>query len=279
MPAASVRSLVLVVLVAVLVVLPARAASAHATFSGAPPAIEAGREVALTMDVPHERDDRTYNVEVVVAMASGWSVRSCEPKPTWTCGPATVDGRAVLRFVKDAGAAPAEDETFRFALLAPAAAGTYAFATLQTYDTGEVVRWIGAAGSASPAPQLEVTGTAPATTVAPAPPSSPSTTATPATPPAGATPTAPAPTASVVVTTAPTPATTSTAVASPAATVAAGATPTIAPTTTGTGASGDLAGDDGGGGGAAVAVIAALVASSAIAVGALVWRRSARRGA
>ena len=244
----------------------ATAASAHATFTGAPGAIDAGTELTLSMDVPHERDDTTYNVDVVVAMPAGWVARSCEAAATWTCRTDTVDTRAVVRFTKAAGSGPAQDETFRFVVRAAPTAGRYAFPTVQTYNTGEVVRWIGAAGSAEPSPVLQVVGSAPVPTEAPA------TTATPPTTvPAPAPTTAPVPTSPVPTSAPPT---TSRAADAVVASGATGGTGTAAPSVTVGGASGSSGvasstpapdEDDGGSGGLLLLVVLVAVAAAVAA--------------
>ena len=58
---------------------------AHAVFVGAPASVAADTDIALTMNVPHERDDTTYNVEVAIRLPEGWTGLSCQSKPTWTC--------------------------------------------------------------------------------------------------------------------------------------------------------------------------------------------------
>ena len=151
----------------------ASAAHAHAVFQGQPSGFPVNTAQQLTMNVPHERDDTTYNVAVTVYVASGWQALACEPKPTWTCTIGQADGRPVFRFAKAAGTAPAEDELFRFSVKTAATAGEFSFPTVQTYNTGESVRWIGSKGSQEPAPIL---GTLPSgeqsVATAPTPPAS-----------------------------------------------------------------------------------------------------------
>ncbi len=152
-------------------------AGAHASFLGAPAAFPISTDQSLTMEVPHERDDVTYNVEVKVALGDGWTATGCEASATWTCTHGVQDGRQVVRFVKDAGAGPAADEVFRFSVRTASAVGTFPFPTIQTYNTGETVSWIGQAGSEEPAPVLKtvqpggpVQTTAPTTTPSHSPP-------------------------------------------------------------------------------------------------------------
>ncbi|HEY7628625.1 MAG TPA: DUF1775 domain-containing protein [Ilumatobacteraceae bacterium] len=155
-------------------------ASAHAVFVNPPGSVAIGSDVTLTMNVPHEREEGIYNVDVAVRLPQGWNGVSCQSKATWTCSIAPSSGYDVVHFAKDASAAPAEDETFVMTVHAGGSAGTVSFPTLQTYSTGEVVGWVGAPGSAEPAPVLQAVGggAGPTTTVLPtttavAPPTSP----------------------------------------------------------------------------------------------------------
>ena len=187
-------------LVVVSISLSTSGAAAHATFVGAPNGVPAGSEQALVMGVPHERDDTTYNVDIVIAMPANWQALSCQTKPTWTCSIGTSGGRPVVRFVKDAGSGPAEDESFGFSVRASTVVGSFSFPTVQTYNTGEVVRWIDGPGGGEPAPVLATlpSGVAPETTA-------PTTTVdhTPSTVPQATPSTARVPTTSSLPTTAP----------------------------------------------------------------------------
>ena len=203
-------------------------ADAHAEFVGAPASVAPDSDVSLTMNVPHERDDATYNTGVAVQLPAGWTMVSCQSKATWTCASSNDAGRTVVRFTKADGAGPAEDETFRFVLRTGTDGGTFPLPTVQTYNTGEVVRWIEGASGAEPAPALTVSGSAPATTAV-------ATTAAPVdtTAAAPATTAAPETTAAATTaapTTAATPATTTTAAAT--TTTAAATTTTAAAATT-----------------------------------------------
>lgn len=196
---------------------------AHAVFVGAPASVVADNDVSLTMNVPHERDDATYNVGVAIRLPEGWGGVACQAKPTWTCTIGIESARTVIRYTKDAGADPAEDETFLFTVHAATTPGTVSFQTLQTYNTGEVVAWIADPGSDEPAPNLQVTAAPPT-----APPTRP--------PPVAPTPSEPEPTNPTVAappTVAPTvaPVTQSTAATSPPSTVAPSTSTSVLPTT------------------------------------------------
>jgi len=56
-------SIAVAVFAALIVLLSSSPASAHATFVGAPGGFPTNTDQTLTMNVPHERDDVTYNVE------------------------------------------------------------------------------------------------------------------------------------------------------------------------------------------------------------------------
>jgi uncharacterized protein YcnI len=262
------RPLLALALVTALVLLWAAPANAHASFVGAPAGIPTNSDQALTMSVPLERDDTTWNVDVLIAMPAGWQAVGCEQKPTWTCEVTTADGRPVVHFVKSDPATPAEDETFRFGVKTGNDVGTFAVPTLQTYNTGEVVRWIGASGSDNPAPVL--TTIAGGTTAPPTVPTTPPTHA-PTVPPTTAQPSTP--TTAAVTTAAPTTGPASTTVA-PSSTTTSSTTEapgvTVAP---------DGSGDDGDGGGSAAPwIIGGLVVVAAAAGGGVYFWRCQQTG-
>jgi uncharacterized protein YcnI len=128
-------------------------AGAHAVFQGVR-SVPADVDAPLTMFVPHERDEATYNVKVIVAVASGWRAVACVPKPTWACSIGTAGGSEAITYAKDAGAARAEDETFEFTLHSPGPGDTASFPTRQVYSDAEAVDWSGPPGSPEPAPLL-----------------------------------------------------------------------------------------------------------------------------
>jgi uncharacterized protein YcnI len=208
---------------------------AHAVFVNAPATIPADSDVVLTMNVPHERDDTTYNVDVAMQLPEGWTGVACQTKATWTCTMPTESGHVVIRFVKDAGAPPAEDEAFQFTAHAGPAQGTVSIPTLQTYNTGEVVAWIGDPNASEPAPTLQVGPAAPTTPPVTPAPTNPADTAPPATPAPTAAPTTAIPTSTVpsTSTTSPTSTTTTTSAPSTTSTTATTSTSsTVALTTT-----------------------------------------------
>lgn len=133
-------------------------AAAHAVFQGVR-SVPADADSRLAMFVPHERDEATYNVEIVIAVASGWRAVGCASKPTWTCSLGTSNSSASITYTKEAGATRAEDETFEFTLHSPGPSVTSAFPTRQVYSDAEAVDWTGPPGSSQPAPLLRTLGT------------------------------------------------------------------------------------------------------------------------
>ena len=219
-------------------------ASAHAGFVGAPSGYPANTDQALTLKVPHERDAATYNVDVAVAMPPGWTALLCQSKATWSCSLDTIDARQVVRFTKASGAEAVEDQNFQFLARTASTAGSYAFPTVQTYNTGEIVRWIGAAGTDKPAPTL---ATLPGGT---APQSTPSTTNPDARP-----------------------TTSSTVLVPPSTTVASASTSSTTTTVTLPSTTTMPPDDDSGGNGAPAAVVVAVFGAAAVVGGAIAYRR------
>lgn len=145
-------------------------ASAHVTV--APDEAPAGSYAVLDVRVPNERDDEG-TTKVQLQLPPGVSSAAYEPVPDWTAvvtrrppvRPFTVDGAPATDEVDTitwtgrgrAGVvAPGQFRRFPVSLRIPdgAAGTTIAFKALQTYEDGEVVRWIGGAGSDLPAPTL-----------------------------------------------------------------------------------------------------------------------------
>jgi uncharacterized protein YcnI len=146
------------------------AADAHVTVQ--PPEAAAGTYAVVNVRVPNEKDDRgTTKVELQVP--PGVSYAAYQPVPDWTAkittrAPATpfsVQGEPVqdeidtITFTGRGRAgviAPGQFLQFPISIRVPdGAEGTkIAFKALQTYEDGEVVRWIGAEDSETPAPTL-----------------------------------------------------------------------------------------------------------------------------
>jgi len=152
------------------------AASAHVTL--VPSSAPAGSYAVFDVRVPNERDDAA-TVAVDVKLPPGFVTASYQPVPGWTVsvirarldrpietenGPISeqVD-RIVFRGDGTAAGriAPGSFQDFPISVKLPEEEGaTLTFKALQTYDSGEVVRWIGAPDGDAPAPQVELTAAA-----------------------------------------------------------------------------------------------------------------------
>jgi uncharacterized protein YcnI len=150
-------------------VIPA-AASAHVTLQ--PSDAPAGGYTRLDVRVPNETADAN-TTKVDVQLPDGFTSTSYEPVPGWTVTlkkekletPIQAEGETIdeqvtrVTFTGDGKAgkiAPGEFQDFGLSLKMPdQPAGTkLTFKAVQTYDDGNVVRWIGAPGSDEPAPQV-----------------------------------------------------------------------------------------------------------------------------
>jgi uncharacterized protein YcnI len=125
---------------------------AHATFQGLKVLAEAESEVNLF--VPHEQDEATYNVEVVVAVPADWQALACTEKPSWTCSLSMSGQTPTITFTKGPGTERADDENFAFRVRSPGAAVSSSFPTRQVYSNGVTMEWSGPPGSQKPAPLL-----------------------------------------------------------------------------------------------------------------------------
>ncbi|GAA1734436.1 YcnI family protein [Luedemannella helvata] len=186
---------VLAVGAAAAVLLPAQPAAAHVTVS--PATATAGGRGTFTFKVPNERPDAdTTKVEVVFPPDVTMTSVSLRPVPGWTAtvntrelppaSAAAAGGqeesavdRAVTGIVWQGGAIrPGEFQTFDVALgPLPTTPGKLVVKALQTYSSGEVVRWIevprdGAARPAHPAMVIDIQPAA-ATQAVPAPTAAP----------------------------------------------------------------------------------------------------------
>jgi uncharacterized protein len=175
-------------------VLPA-AAGAHVTVQ--PREVPAGAFTRLDVRVPNEKDDQG-TTKVDLQLPDGFAFVSYEPRPGWTVNverekldkpieiePGFEVDEQVTRvtFTGDGKTGivnPGEFTDFGLSVRTPAgkAGDKLTFKALQTYEKGEVVRWIGAEDADEPAPVVTLTeaggghgaaaGTTPATTPAPA---------------------------------------------------------------------------------------------------------------
>lgn len=147
-------------------------AGAHVTLQ--PESAPAGAYVVENVRVPNERDDAS-TVKIQLALPDGFAGASTEPIPGWTAEVTktklatpvkTDDGEIteqVSRIVwtansKADGIGPGEFRDFPISVKVPGKEGdSLTFKAIQTYSSGEVVRWIGAADSDNPAPVVSVT--------------------------------------------------------------------------------------------------------------------------
>jgi uncharacterized protein len=151
------------------VTLPA-AADAHVTVQ--PPEAAAGTYAVVNVRVPNEKDDRG-TTKVQVQVPPGVSYAAYQPVPDWTAKittrtpakPFSVQGEPVKEEIdtitftgrgREGVIAPGQFLQFPISIRVPdGAEGTKVpFKALQTYEGGEVVRWIGAEDSETPAPTL-----------------------------------------------------------------------------------------------------------------------------
>ncbi len=156
--------------VAAALALPA-AASAHVTLQ--PSTAPADGFTRLDVRVPNERDDAA-TVKVDVQLPPGFAFVSYEPRPGWKVAvergkaeqPIEVEGgfevdEEVRRITWSGGRiGPGEFVDFGLSLRMPKgeAGDKLTFKALQTYEDGDVVRWIGPEDADEPAPVVTLTG-------------------------------------------------------------------------------------------------------------------------
>jgi uncharacterized protein YcnI len=151
------------------------AAQAHVTLQ--PNQAPAGAFTVLDVRVPTERDNASTS-KVDVQFPAGFAAASYQAVPGWKVrvikkklatpvqtddGPITegVSRMVWTRTSRSGGIKPGQFQDFPISVQIPGKAGDkLTFKALQTYSNGEVVRWIGAAGSDTPAPQVTVTAAA-----------------------------------------------------------------------------------------------------------------------
>jgi periplasmic copper chaperone A len=168
----------------------ASAAGAHVTLQ--PGEVPAGGFTRLDVRVPTERDNAS-TTQVAVQFPAGFTTVSTEPVPGWTAKVTRVklakpqvndEGEKITDRVDTVtwtatggqGIGPGQFQDFGLSLAVPDKAGSaLTFKAVQTYSSGEVVRWIGPPDSDEPAPQVQLTaaeeeggGTAPAAQQQPA---------------------------------------------------------------------------------------------------------------
>jgi uncharacterized protein len=168
-------------------------ADAHVTLQ--PTSVPAGGEdTRLAVRVPNELDNAS-TTKVDLQLPPGFAAVSFEPNPGWTVKVTktklatpihTDDGditEGVTRITwtgdgKDGSIPPGAFKDFGLSVLVPGKAGDkLTFKAIQTYSNGKIVRWIGASGTDTPAPVVDVTAAAgadhAAATATPAPTAAP----------------------------------------------------------------------------------------------------------
>ena len=163
------RRITLAVAATALLAVPA-AAQAHVTVQ--PPELPAASFTRVDVRVPNERDD-AGTTKVQVQMPDGIASASYEAVPGWTVkvdreqAPEPIDlhGEEVTEQVstvtftgdgKQGIVKPGEFRDFGLSIRTPEgqAGDTLTFKAVQTYEGGEVVRWIGAEDADEPAPTV-----------------------------------------------------------------------------------------------------------------------------
>lgn len=132
-------------------------AGAHVTLQ--PQEAAAGDFTVLDVRVPNERDDAA-TTKVDVRFPPGFTFASYQPVAGWSVEVRMAKQVSQMTWTADsdkAGIQPGQFVDFPISVQIPGEAGeTLTFRALQTYDDGEVVRWIGAPDSEEPAPQVAV---------------------------------------------------------------------------------------------------------------------------
>lgn len=125
-----------------------------------PEEVPAGTYTVMKVDVPNESRDRA-TTKVEVRFPPGFAFVLHEPVAGWSVDVKMASGQ-VSRVIwtarsERAEIKPGQLEDFSIGLEVPGRPGeTLTFEALQTYEGGEVVRWVGPPTSQSPAPQIVV---------------------------------------------------------------------------------------------------------------------------
>jgi hypothetical protein len=145
-------------LIAAAALLPAAAASAHVEVK--PARAPAGDAARLTFEVPNERADAATR-RIVIQMPGGVTSVEGVALRGWRLTTRTQGGevrRATLAAAGRRELTGEERGRFRMLVGLPRREGaTLTFKVLQVYDSGEIVRWLGPAGTSEPAPTLRLT--------------------------------------------------------------------------------------------------------------------------
>jgi len=159
-------------LIAVLALALPASAGAHVTLQ--PEEAAAGDFTVLDVRVPNERDDAA-TTKVDVQFPPGFVFASYQPLAGWSVAvkmeklakPLSSHGEQIdeqvsqMTWTADSGKdgiGPGQFQDFPISVQIPDQPGkALTFKALQTYDDGEVVRWIGAPDAEKPAPRVTVT--------------------------------------------------------------------------------------------------------------------------
>lgn len=165
------KTKLILALVGVLALAVPAGAGAHVTLQ--PSEAAAGDFTVLDVRVPNERGDAA-TTKVDVQFPPGFVFASYQPVAGWSAqvqmeklakpiashGEKITEQVAQMTWTADGdktGVQPGQFLDFPVSVQIPGEAGeTLTFKALQTYDDGEVVRWIGAPDSEEPAPQVAV---------------------------------------------------------------------------------------------------------------------------
>jgi uncharacterized protein YcnI len=142
---------------AVALALPVPGALAHVEVK--PKRAPAGAEARFTFEVPNERPDAA-TTNIAIQLPAGVEARTTRRSGGWRV---LTSGRRVT-LVAAGGRQLRGEERGRFPLrlrLPVRPRTSLTFKVLQTYDDGEVVRWIGPPGTSEPAARLRLTAAEP----------------------------------------------------------------------------------------------------------------------
>lgn len=126
---------------------------ALAHVSVTPGSVVPGERATVLFRVPNERDDAaTVRLEVVFPADHPITGATPSALPGWT---ATVAKENTVSSIVWTGGPiqPGTYQEFPVSIAVPAESGTLTFKALQTYSTGEVVRWIDATEEGQPEPE------------------------------------------------------------------------------------------------------------------------------
>jgi uncharacterized protein YcnI len=151
----TVRKVLVLGLAALVALIAASAASAHARIS---PAVSLSNELQLySLAVPTEKSNVT-TTKVVLTVPSDFGIDSFVPTAGWHRSvqqTGSGENAVITKVTWTGGHVPSgEDSLFQF-LAQPSSSKTYTFQVEQTYSDGSIVNWTGPESSADPAPQIE----------------------------------------------------------------------------------------------------------------------------